>query len=70
LVSNWNVVISVAGAVCVPDTGADGAKVAERLERPGTVLPVENEWVLDTVIDLGGVDRAGEYGTGIALGGT
>lgn len=29
---------------------------------------MENEWVLDTVIDRGGVERAGEYGIGIDIG--
>lgn len=37
------------------------------LPRRGTVLAVENEWVLETVIDRGGVESAGDHGIVIGV---
>jgi len=37
------------------------------LPRRGTVLAVEKEWVLETVIDRGGVDSAGDHGIVIGV---
>jgi len=51
---------------CSPGVWGKGPAPVETLDRRGRVS-VENECVLETVIDRGGVESGGEYGNGICV---